>query len=272
MARLPSRLKPTPSTLKKLFAYSGNRCAMPNCKEPLVDLTGTMLGKVAHICAAEPKGPRYDPLMNDEDRRSFNNLFLVCGKHHDIIDDKANVASYPAEDLREHKRIRERRFQIAERQLLELYSDSTQASQPTYPISLARLADALDLDDVIDEPDEISGLRIFIDKLKECPLEQRGFALKLAERMRRRDVRRLSVQDAMGAFQISDRELARNMQILEEHVLGCIDEDEPGAYVVSLFERSPAGNPFVEILDFCDATGCDPDTLIYDLAFTAYDA
>lgn len=272
MAKIPSRLQPTPSTLKKLFAYSGNGCAMPNCREPLVDVSGTLLGKVAHICAAEPNGPRYDPRMSDEDRRSFNNLFLVCGKHHDIIDDKANVASYPAELLRDHKRSREQWFQTAERQLLNLYSDSTQVSQPTYPISLARLADALGLDDVTGEQDEINGLRAFIDKLKECPIEQRGFALKLAERMRRRNVQKLSVEDTMGAFQIDDKELGHNIRILEEHGLGYIDEDEPGTYFVSLCERDPGGNPFIEIVDFCNATGCNSDTLIYDLRFIAYDA
>jgi hypothetical protein len=39
------RLPPTPSTIKKLFAYTGNQCAMPNCKELIVDPSGTMLGK-----------------------------------------------------------------------------------------------------------------------------------------------------------------------------------------------------------------------------------
>ena len=42
------RLEPTPATIKKLFAYSGNLCAIPNCKELLVDETGAMLGKIAH--------------------------------------------------------------------------------------------------------------------------------------------------------------------------------------------------------------------------------
>jgi hypothetical protein len=55
-----TRLSPTPSVIKKLFAYTGNQCAMPDCQETLVDVSGTMLGKIAHICAAEPGGPRYD--------------------------------------------------------------------------------------------------------------------------------------------------------------------------------------------------------------------
>jgi hypothetical protein len=96
MSKKPQRLPPTPSVIKKLFAYSGNQCAMPNCKETLVDVSGTMLGNIAHICAAEKGGARYDPEMTDKQRRDISNLFIVCGKHHDIIDDKNNENDYPA--------------------------------------------------------------------------------------------------------------------------------------------------------------------------------
>jgi hypothetical protein len=55
MSKKPQRLPITPSVIKKLFAYSGNQCAIPNCTETLVDVSGTMLGKIAHICAAETR-------------------------------------------------------------------------------------------------------------------------------------------------------------------------------------------------------------------------
>ncbi|MDH1271704.1 MULTISPECIES: hypothetical protein [Rhizobium/Agrobacterium group] len=48
MAKKPvERLDPTQSTIKKLFAYSGNQCAIPDCQERLVDASGAMLGKIA---------------------------------------------------------------------------------------------------------------------------------------------------------------------------------------------------------------------------------
>jgi hypothetical protein len=104
MVKQPQRLPPTPSVIKKLFAYSGNQCAMPDCTEMLVDPSGTLLGKIAHICAAEPGGCRYDASMTDEERRGVENLFIVCGKHHDLIDDKNNVKNYPADLLRKYKK------------------------------------------------------------------------------------------------------------------------------------------------------------------------
>ncbi len=88
------RLDPTPSTIKKLFAYSGNQCAMPECREFLVDETGAMLGKIAHIHAAEKGGSRFCSKMTNEQRRAFDNLMLVCGKHHDIIDYPENAETY----------------------------------------------------------------------------------------------------------------------------------------------------------------------------------
>ena len=111
--------------LAALFAYSGNRCALPNCKESLVDVSGTMLGKVAHIAGAEKGSARFDANMSGDARRRFENLILVCGKHHDIIDDPRNVPKYSVATLTGYKDDHERRFQIAERQLLEQYSDST---------------------------------------------------------------------------------------------------------------------------------------------------
>ena len=58
-SRKPGRIDPTPSVLKKLFALSGNLCAMPDCENALIHKTGTMVGKVAHIHAAEKGGARF---------------------------------------------------------------------------------------------------------------------------------------------------------------------------------------------------------------------
>jgi hypothetical protein len=177
MSKKPQRLPPTPSVIKKLFAYSGNQCAMPNCTETLVDVSGTMLGKIAHICAAEKGGARYDPNMTDEERRDISNLFIVCGKHHDIIDDKNNERDYPAGLLRKYKTTHEGRFKKAERQLLKQFADTTQIAKPTYPKHLRALAKVLGVKNLAGHTEEIRGVRDFIDSLKELPLQERDFAL-----------------------------------------------------------------------------------------------
>ena len=80
-----ARLQPTPSTVKKLFAYSGNICASPTCNNSIID-NDVVLGEICHIEAAEENGPRYNKNSNDEYRRSYDNLILLCEKCHKIID------------------------------------------------------------------------------------------------------------------------------------------------------------------------------------------
>ena len=265
------RLAPTERTLKKLFAYSGNQCAVPDCKNQLVDPSGTLLGKVAHICAAEEGGPRFDANMSNEQRRSFDNLLILCGRHHDIVDDKENVSEYPPDKLRGYKKSHEDRFRRAERQLVEQFSDTTQATQPTYPKTLARLGSVFSDTTVVGSSDHISDIVAFVDKLKELPLDVREFALKLAERMRRKKVNELLVQEVTRVFDISHKKLNDIMAIMDRAGLGDIDEKDPRTFVVTLREKKWGGNAWYEILEFCDRTGETPEQFIYDLRFDLYD-
>ena len=93
--------KPTERTYRLLFAKSGNRCAYPGCPTPITDGT-SLVGEAAHIKAESPNGPRYDPAQTQEERRSFENLILLCSIHHKVIDD--HEASYPVETLTQMKR------------------------------------------------------------------------------------------------------------------------------------------------------------------------
>lgn len=73
-------------TLKRLFAVSGNQCAFPDCESPIVEDSGTVTGIICHICARSRGGPRYDASQTDEERHSFPNLLLMCGRHSKLID------------------------------------------------------------------------------------------------------------------------------------------------------------------------------------------
>jgi hypothetical protein len=76
---------PTVNTIKRLFAVSGNTCAVPRCREPIID-GGVVVGDMCHIRAANPNGPRYDPAQTEAERHAFENLVLLCKKHHAIVD------------------------------------------------------------------------------------------------------------------------------------------------------------------------------------------
>lgn len=96
-----ARKAPTGSVVKRLFAKSGNRCAYKDCTNSLVDDDGNVLGEICHIEAASENGPRYNSNSDDEYRRSYENLVLLCERHHKIVDN--NPEKYSAEFLRELK-------------------------------------------------------------------------------------------------------------------------------------------------------------------------
>lgn len=88
---------------KIMFAKSGDRCAMPDCRKPLViDKTPdgdseALIGELAHIAGLNPGSPRYDKKMSDEERNSVDNLIAVCPSCHSKID--AQPKMYTVEKL-----------------------------------------------------------------------------------------------------------------------------------------------------------------------------
>lgn len=95
----------TSGTQKALFRLARGTCYFPGCAreiltyesgEPLVDV------QIAHIAAAEPGGPRFDASMTDEQRRSIDNLILLCQAHHNLVD-KVRPTDFSADDLRQWK-------------------------------------------------------------------------------------------------------------------------------------------------------------------------
>lgn len=101
-----------PAEIKRLSILSNNECACPTCTNALVARDGrTVIGKISHIEAASPGGPRYRAEMSDDERRSFENLMLLCDECHSIIDNAENENDYPVELLKEWKRDHESKNQ-----------------------------------------------------------------------------------------------------------------------------------------------------------------
>ena len=78
--------EPALSTIKRLFAFSSNRCAFPDCGLPIVENSGPVTGIVCHIKARSKGGPRYDARQTDVERHAFENLVLMCARHSKLID------------------------------------------------------------------------------------------------------------------------------------------------------------------------------------------
>ncbi|MDI3409273.1 hypothetical protein [Streptomyces cavernicola] len=88
-------------TIKLLFG-SASRCAWPECPEPLVFKDRgrlTVVAQVAHIRSEQPNGPRHVP--DYEPVNGFENLLLLCGKHHPPVDQHESI--YSVEELEEWK-------------------------------------------------------------------------------------------------------------------------------------------------------------------------
>lgn len=91
---------PSPTTIKRLFALSGNLCAFPRCTA-LMSANDRLLGEVCHIKGKRPEAPRYDPRQTPAERHHYDNLILLCPNHHTIIDH--DVESYTVERLHKMK-------------------------------------------------------------------------------------------------------------------------------------------------------------------------
>jgi hypothetical protein len=112
---------PSPSTIKRLFAVSGNVCAFLGCTQPLIE-NNTVVGEMCHIKGERPKAARYDPQQTDQERDSFENIILVCGTHHTIVD--GDVQTYTVERLTamktEHESKQTTRFAITDNLAIRL--------------------------------------------------------------------------------------------------------------------------------------------------------
>jgi HNH endonuclease len=90
--------KPSEKTIKALFARSGNICAFPGCQIPIIDDGDIVIGEICHICAKEKGGSRYDLDQTEIEQHSLDNLILLCGNHHKVID--SDTKNYTVESLK----------------------------------------------------------------------------------------------------------------------------------------------------------------------------
>jgi hypothetical protein len=67
-----------PVAMVAIRLLSGNECAFPGCRQPVISDNGTLIAQIVHIEAAMPGGGRYNASMTDEDRRAFENLMVLC--------------------------------------------------------------------------------------------------------------------------------------------------------------------------------------------------
>ena len=120
-----ARIAPTRETLIALFAKSGNVCAFPGCTHELVTLRNIFVGQICHIEAANPGGQRFNLNSTDEQRRSFENLLLLCYRHHKETDniDAFDVSALYALKHKHESQHGQKPFKVDESFLYRLESE-----------------------------------------------------------------------------------------------------------------------------------------------------
>ena len=98
--------------IEPLRARVNNRCSNPNCRVPTTGPTTdnekvNNIGVAAHITAASPGGPRYDPSMRKEERKSIRNAIWLCSNCSIKID--RDPSKYSVKDLRNWKKTAEQK-------------------------------------------------------------------------------------------------------------------------------------------------------------------
>ncbi len=114
---MPGSRRISNEVMRLLYAHSGNRCAYPDCSNPIFEDDGQLTGECCHIKAFSPGGPRYDASQTDEERNGVDNLMLMCSRHHAIVD--KNVDRYPVEMLQEYKQMHEEKYSAETLRLTE---------------------------------------------------------------------------------------------------------------------------------------------------------
>ncbi|MES2331200.1 MAG: hypothetical protein V4539_16465 [Bacteroidota bacterium] len=80
------------TVVRRLFALSGNLCAYPGCQHELINSKEQFVAEICHIEGANPGSARFNHAQSDEERRSFENLLLLCHRHHVETDDESEFS------------------------------------------------------------------------------------------------------------------------------------------------------------------------------------
>jgi hypothetical protein len=117
------------NTIKILFGASGNQCAFPGCINTIIvpetfDSDAAVVAQICHIYAASDNGPRGKPGLTAAERNEPDNLILLCGHHHPLIDKQ--YATYPADLLKAWKKTHEAKFQQGTTEALRLQESMQQ--------------------------------------------------------------------------------------------------------------------------------------------------
>jgi hypothetical protein len=281
----PKRLTPRPEVLRELYLLSGNQCAMPNCRNVIIDDKGAVIGQVCHIEAAMPNGPRFNKDQTNEQRRQLSNLVLICSNHHVQIDSKKHEDNWPLEKVRALKAEHEAKFKAIpgslEQRFNKQFSDSTDLLDPTDPGDFKKLEEVLPECKLHREERKKRKATVakYLKNLARVPDTERDFMLSVIKRAIKLESDHhgavsVHTDDVSSSFKIDHTELKRLGAALERFHVGDISDvgmDYDPQYHVGIYNPSDDLTWF-DINEFCSKTGHSLDEFVIHLKFGLLDS
>lgn len=275
MSEVPKRLAPKGNVLRELYLKSGNRCAFPQCPQLIIDTDGNFIAQICHIESANEGGERFNSNSNNEDRRAFDNLILLCYPHHVVTND---VDKYRVTDLREMKKSHEKKFSDIVSKIRSSIQDHTNESEISLPISLSRMNSVLKWDLASEELKEnISLINQFAENVQMLPIPTRElFAIAIKRGTPFGSERRhleVPAAELMHACDLSEEQMREQVAILTNRDVAWIEQDwelerDEVLYIREMLE----GWSFAEDLQqFCKLSGVAIEQIIVDLRFDQLD-
>lgn len=275
MAQKPRRLTPKPDVLRELFLLSGNNCAMPQCKQVIIDSTGVMVGRVCHIEAAMPDGPRFNATMTNDQRRAISNLVLLCGGHHSQIDSKKAEAKWPIAAVRKIKADHEAKFRgldaTLQRSFESSFVDNTDALDPTPPNTFSALEKYVPdcKVEAEDHAERLKEVTNYLKKMSRVPDTERDFMLAVIKRAEKLgdmgECISVDVYDLNSALGLSHGKIRTLGEALDRYSVGRIDHDGDRTHAIIYNPSDFVG--WGDIVTFCNKSGRTIDQFVLHLKF-----
>ena len=254
----------------------------------LVNASGSFVGAVCHIRAANKRGPRYDSTLTPEARRDAANLILLCGTCHALVD--SEPSKYTVRTLTKWKRNRERSFAAIGKTLRQSYiaqiTDEAEAIDPTLPSSLAAFVGFLDeegvshtLEDDKSIQKAVADITRYVELLRNITVTDRALLTAIINKALKLDrfwmgTSSLSIHpDDLMTIRIGGRPLSRNRigilgNTLKRHGIGYLDyRDEPNFSVRQISDDLS----WSALEEFVNNRGRTLEILVCDLRFSILD-
>lgn len=266
------RLTPKKETLRELYLKSGNQCAFPGCNNLMMNYNGDFTGQICHIEAAEPGGERFNPDQTNEERRSLENLVLLCYQHHVHTN---HVEKYTVEVLKKIKKDHENKFSNLISKLQNSIRDLTELQGFSYTESCKRINEILEwghnTEELIFCTKEVNTL---LDKLKVLPTDTLNVFLIMLKRSTSTRYEREVIIHEIEKVTGEDRWKIKEHYdlLLKYNLISEAELDENLTYHVTYIQNFNSGWPFWDdLIMFSEKTGISLEEFVLQLNFSRLD-